>query len=65
MQVLKQILEEIESLGREHPYKILGIPDTYSQENKGKGIPPQERVRNAVRATGNKWAIENFNATHN
>lgn len=34
------------------------------QENKRKGIPPQERVRNAVRATGNKWAIENFNATH-
>lgn len=35
------------------------------QENKGKGISPQERVRNAVRATGNKWEIENFNATHN
>lgn len=34
MQVLKQILEEIESLGREHPYKILGIPDTYSQYNE-------------------------------
>lgn len=34
------------------------------QENKRKGIPPQERVRNTVRATGNKWAIENFNATH-
>lgn len=34
------------------------------QGDKRKGIPPQERVRNAVRATGNKWAIENFNATH-
>ena len=34
MQVLKQILEEIESLGREHPYKILGIPDTYSHYNE-------------------------------
>lgn len=25
---------------------------------------PQERIRRAVYATGNKWAIENFNATH-
>lgn len=25
---------------------------------------PQERTRNYVYATGNKWAIENFNATH-
>lgn len=26
---------------------------------------PQERTRRAVYATGNRWAIENFNATHN
>lgn len=25
---------------------------------------PYERTRDAVYATGNKWAIENFNATH-
>ena len=25
---------------------------------------PVERTRRAVLATGNKWAIENFNATH-
>lgn len=25
---------------------------------------PQERTRSAVYATGNKWAIENFNDTH-
>lgn len=25
---------------------------------------PRERTRRAVEATGNKWAIENFNATH-
>lgn len=25
---------------------------------------PYERTRRAVYATGNKWAIENFNATH-
>ena len=28
-------------------------------------LSPQERTRIAVAATGNKWAIENFNATHN
>lgn len=27
-------------------------------------LTPFERTRNAVYATGNKWAIENFNATH-
>ena len=26
---------------------------------------PYERTRAAVYATGNRWAIENFNATHN
>lgn len=26
---------------------------------------PYERTRRQVYATGNKWAIENFNATHN
>ena len=25
---------------------------------------PQERTKIAVAATGNKWAMENFNATH-
>lgn len=25
---------------------------------------PYERTRRAVYATGNRWAIENFNATH-
>ncbi len=28
-------------------------------------LTPQERTRIAVAATGNKWAMENFNATHN
>ncbi len=28
-------------------------------------LSPQEKTRIAVMATGNKWAIENFNATHN
>lgn len=28
-------------------------------------LSPQERTRIAVVATGNKWAMENFNDTHN
>lgn len=27
-------------------------------------MSPQEKTRAAVYATGNKWAIENYNATH-
>ncbi|MCD7824564.1 MAG: hypothetical protein LUH14_01130 [Clostridiaceae bacterium] len=29
------------------------------------GLSPQERTRIAVAATGNRWAMDNFNATHN
>lgn len=31
----------------------------------GSSGSPYERTRAQVYATGNKWAIENFNATHN
>jgi hypothetical protein len=31
----------------------------------GRGTTPQERTRAKVQATGNRWAIENFNDTHN
>lgn len=31
----------------------------------GRGRTPQERVKAKVQATGNKWAMENFNDTHN
>lgn len=30
-----------------------------------KKMSPYERTRAQVYATGNKWAIENFEATHN
>jgi len=30
-----------------------------------KAASPYERTKSRVYATGNKWAIENFNATHN
>lgn len=29
-----------------------------------KSLSPYERTRAQVMATGNKWAMENFNATH-
>lgn len=29
-----------------------------------RGLSPQERTKIAVEATGNRWAVENFNATH-
>ena len=31
----------------------------------GSGSTPQDRTEAKVQATGNKWAMENFNATHN
>lgn len=31
----------------------------------GRRSTPQDRIRAKVQATGNKWAVENFNATHN
>lgn len=31
----------------------------------GRILTAQERTRIAVAATGNKWAVENFNAVHN
>lgn len=35
------------------------------QESRDKIIEtPYERTRRSVYATGNRWAIENFNATH-
>lgn len=35
------------------------------KEKPTQRMTPYERTRAAVYATGNKWAIENFNATHN
>ena len=37
------------------------------EENTAKDVwisSPYERQRDAVYATGNRWAIENWNATH-
>jgi len=46
-------------------------PSDISQEKPGDVKKPAQRVslyeknRRAVYSTGNKWAIENFHATHN
>lgn len=40
---------------------------TCKEERETKDVnieTPYERCHNSVHATGNKWAIENFNATH-
>lgn len=57
----------IEYLGKDE----LGIEMCYcnkcesKQESKEVFIEtPYERTRRQVYATGNRWAIENFNATH-
>ena len=51
--------------------KYLGGERCYCEECKAEQPSrdkvietPYERTRRAVYATGNKWAIENFNATH-
>ena len=35
------------------------------QRRHKRRLDPYERTRASVYATGNKWAIENFEATHN
>ena len=54
--------KDIEYLGKDRCY----CNKCESEQNsRDKYIEsPYERTRRAVYATGNKWAIENFNATH-
>jgi hypothetical protein len=55
--------KDIEYLGRDRCYCNNCKSE---QDSRDKYIEsPYERTRNAVYATGNRWAIENFNATHN
>lgn len=35
-----------------------------TDQKKTRPMSPYERTRAAVYATGNRWAIENFKATH-
>ena len=51
--------------------QLEGIKEAEKKEKEAKAskprtrpLSPYERTRASVYATGNKWAIENFNATH-
>lgn len=45
--------------------KNCGICEAYEKKpTNNYKMTPYERTRAQVYATGNKWAIENFNATH-
>lgn len=44
---------------------IFGCGSFYSSNNsKTRPVSSYERTKSQVYATGNKWAIENFHATH-
>ena len=54
-----KLIKQLESLkAEEHKQEVKTI------KTHTRPLPPYERTRNAVYATGNRWAIENFNATH-
>lgn len=58
----EKIIEKLENL------KLFEIEEEKREKEAKKThtarLSPYERTRNAVYATGNRWAIENFNATH-
>lgn len=41
-----------------------GMHEAFEDYYGHRNPTPYERTREQVYATGNKWAIENFNATH-
>lgn len=51
--------EELEELRRKG-----FLPKTGSKRISGKPLSQYERTRAQVAATGNRWAMENFIATH-
>lgn len=42
---------------------VCGVREALGSVPEGR-LTPQERTRIVVAASGNKWAMENFNATH-
>ncbi len=42
-----------------------GVVFSSGNSNSSRKETPYERTKRQVYATNNKWAIENFNATHN
>ena len=45
------VIEQLEELGKEHPYKVIGQPDTYSQYNEA-WQDCMDRVLNIVKRSG-------------
>ena len=54
------IIKQLESIKRDESEQKVEPKKSHTRP-----LTPYERCRNAVYATGNRWAIENFNATHN
>ena len=54
-----KLIKQLESLKADEPKQEVETPKPHTRP-----LSPYERTRNAVYATGNRWAIENFNATH-
>ena len=54
-----EIIKQLESIMVEEVEQKTEAKKAYTRH-----LTPYERCRNAVYATGNRWAIENFNATH-
>lgn len=52
-----EIIKQIESVRVDET-------ETEVKRSGTRPLTPYERCRNVVYATGNRWAIENFNATH-
>lgn len=58
-----KLIEQLESLKRDEP-KPEVKEEVEAEKPYTRRLTPYERCRNAVYATGNRWAIENWNATH-
>ena len=58
-----ELIKQLESLKRNEP-KPEVKEEVEAEKPYTRRLTPYERCRNAVYATGNRWAIENWNATH-
>ena len=58
-----KLIQQLESLKRDEP-KEESKEEVVAEKPYTRPLTPYERCRNAVYATGNRLAIENFNATH-
>lgn len=58
-----KIIEQIENIKAKEKEREEN-KEIRRRKNNTRPMTPYERTRAIVYATGNKWAIENFNATH-